>query len=554
MGTLIDLELLNRWGACDYGLRAIAPLLDMGGGVILELDNAEEMAKLAGTNLLDLAGFLYGETRDEQYRVNLTGIDLSGRNLEGADLRGVNFTGANLSNANLTGANMKFAILKDALLVGATMDGANLYESDLTNADLTGASMRDTYLVGATIDGARFVEADLTDSRLFSEEHPPYAIDNFWELFRDVVGLSAVPYEMLSERAKENAARTLGNGYEEFGFLTDTIQETSDGWRDNLSKWLDIDVDEEVHWTYGDYYNSGAHAGAVINDPLDMLDRLPRMQELADWNIEEPSRWSDAAAEVAKEHAEAIGILRKMSYRPKLHIEFSTNGRNHTMRPDSEDFFSEVRYEIEQWFDDMQTKMMDTWLTSAGRNPAFRKVYDVMVGFDPSLSEEYREFAYTLQDYARHYEWYHAQRFWNGRLDADPAVNKKYAIWEKSTEFVSYLIDKNIDITWFMDRAQEMRDLYRQAEDKIEEIVRFAFEKESDRVEPLVEAFCDAIHDIYTDFMMLMGSNLEATYDYYFSEEFAEGESRDLGFLWSSDGEAIIARGVYPAQAEVSNE
>ena len=72
-------------------------------------------------------------------------FNLTGANLRNAWLVGVSLEGASLASANFMGAN-----LTNAVLTGANLTGGNFRNVNFTGANLTGASFSDSNLMGAT--------------------------------------------------------------------------------------------------------------------------------------------------------------------------------------------------------------------------------------------------------------------------------------------------------------------------------------------------------------------------------------------------------------------
>ena len=121
-------------------------------------------------------------------RLELRGIDLSGKSLVNVDLSGLDLSNANLSGADLTGAmladtclqgaNMERAVLESATLRNANLAGANLTEVRATWADFAGANLTGVRALGArcvdatfgdaVLDHADFTGAHLTRAELFS--------------------------------------------------------------------------------------------------------------------------------------------------------------------------------------------------------------------------------------------------------------------------------------------------------------------------------------------------------------------------------------------------
>ena len=96
-------------------------------------------------------------------KINLSGVNLSGINLSGADLSGAYLSDANLRRTNLSGANLSGADLRHANLSGTDLSG-----TDLSDADLSGASLSEiSFLVPEAVPGESVV-ADLSGANLLN--------------------------------------------------------------------------------------------------------------------------------------------------------------------------------------------------------------------------------------------------------------------------------------------------------------------------------------------------------------------------------------------------
>jgi uncharacterized protein YjbI with pentapeptide repeats len=98
---------------------------------------------------------------------DLKGTILQGANLEGADLQGAHLEGADLHEAHLASANLQDAHLERADLRGAILNDANLDNGSLDDADLRGA-----YLNGATLASAHLFKTDLREAQLVRASLP----------------------------------------------------------------------------------------------------------------------------------------------------------------------------------------------------------------------------------------------------------------------------------------------------------------------------------------------------------------------------------------------
>jgi transcription antitermination factor NusA-like protein/uncharacterized protein YjbI with pentapeptide repeats len=146
-------------------------------------DNRPSLAELLRTGRIDE----FNGSRPLRVRLNLEGIDLSGRSLRGAnlynvslkhaDLRGVDFTGAILAGsslelADLTGATFVGCEAQKAFFGGAYLGDATMIYSDFTaamfaDADLSGADCAECMFVESvfersTLPGALFRQCDFS--------------------------------------------------------------------------------------------------------------------------------------------------------------------------------------------------------------------------------------------------------------------------------------------------------------------------------------------------------------------------------------------------------
>ncbi len=134
--------------------------------------------------LLDLlvAGKIdqFNSSRGQRVRVDLFGVDLSGRSLVGVDLSGANLGKSDLTTADLSestlykadldgvdasGANLRSAMVMKARLNEAWLEDADLTGADLSGADLAEANMCRTRGAGLKLVGARMREVDATEAQ-----------------------------------------------------------------------------------------------------------------------------------------------------------------------------------------------------------------------------------------------------------------------------------------------------------------------------------------------------------------------------------------------------
>jgi uncharacterized protein YjbI with pentapeptide repeats len=99
-------------------------------------------------------------------RLDLRGIDFTGKAMDGADLTGCNFSGTQLAGASLVNVELAVAELVGADLSRARLDGIHLFRSGLDQATLTDVSLRSAHLQEMSARGADFRGADLTDADL----------------------------------------------------------------------------------------------------------------------------------------------------------------------------------------------------------------------------------------------------------------------------------------------------------------------------------------------------------------------------------------------------
>ena len=104
-------------------------------------------------------------------RIDLTGVDLSGRDLTGANLTNLSLGGANLRRsilveANLKRVNLKAANLHRTNLSRANLEIAELSDANLSRANLSAAKLESMTAIGANFDFARLVCAELMKTNL----------------------------------------------------------------------------------------------------------------------------------------------------------------------------------------------------------------------------------------------------------------------------------------------------------------------------------------------------------------------------------------------------
>ena len=99
----------------------------------------------------------------------LTGASLLEADLSNSVLVNANFTDSNLKGANLTNALMNDSLLEGASLFGADLSRSGLIDADLSSAILDGSNLTDTLLNGANLSGTSIRNTfTLTRSRLDS--------------------------------------------------------------------------------------------------------------------------------------------------------------------------------------------------------------------------------------------------------------------------------------------------------------------------------------------------------------------------------------------------
>ena len=136
-----------------------------------EARTGEDVEEIDIEGIIEQHG-LWLETRAAQgHRANLEKLDIAGIDLTGKDL-----SNANLRSADLLDAQCAGAIFQSADLRGATLSGAILREADLTVTklrhadlrfcDLTAAILKDADLAGAKLQGVKAQGADFTGANL----------------------------------------------------------------------------------------------------------------------------------------------------------------------------------------------------------------------------------------------------------------------------------------------------------------------------------------------------------------------------------------------------
>ena len=128
-------------------------------------------ADLSETQILDAdlskAKFLHSNLSSVNFaNTDLTDAFFSYANLSMAQFRDIDFTGTRFWYANLTGA-----MLQDAEMVSMDLQGVSLSNANLGRANLSGSILQDVILASAWLDhanlsGATFLRADLSQARL----------------------------------------------------------------------------------------------------------------------------------------------------------------------------------------------------------------------------------------------------------------------------------------------------------------------------------------------------------------------------------------------------
>ena len=104
-------------------------------------DIMEVIYVLSGMKNSKQADFIMDLSKINLSGVNLSGVNLSGVNLSGAILSEADLSSANLQKANLSGADLSSAYLSEASLLGPTLFPEWLAVVDLSGADLSGANL-----------------------------------------------------------------------------------------------------------------------------------------------------------------------------------------------------------------------------------------------------------------------------------------------------------------------------------------------------------------------------------------------------------------------------
>ena len=120
----------------------------------------------ANTDLTD-AFFSYADlSKARFYDVNFTGTVLQFANLTGAMLQDAEMVRQSLHNVSLSDANLGRANLSESILQDAKVDSAWLDGATLTNATFLRADLCRSRLVRADLTGAEFLDANLTGARI----------------------------------------------------------------------------------------------------------------------------------------------------------------------------------------------------------------------------------------------------------------------------------------------------------------------------------------------------------------------------------------------------
>lgn len=96
------------------------------------------------------------EIRQQGYRINLDGVDLSNLNLTEYDLRGMSAVGANFSHSKLDDAQLDMADLTGVVVISASLErvglvGATLYKACISDSNLKGARLNRVIACGMVI-------------------------------------------------------------------------------------------------------------------------------------------------------------------------------------------------------------------------------------------------------------------------------------------------------------------------------------------------------------------------------------------------------------------
>ena len=118
--------------------------------------------------ILDLfrSAYFAKQRRVYNYKVDLSGANLSFAILSKASLSGANLSGADLTYADLSDTNLTSAKLSYTNLSHANLNGANLNDADLSDANLDDAYMLNSNLRNASLRDAKLRSALLSYSDL----------------------------------------------------------------------------------------------------------------------------------------------------------------------------------------------------------------------------------------------------------------------------------------------------------------------------------------------------------------------------------------------------
>ena len=147
---------------------------------------------------VELNKFLF-EIREQGYRLNLDGVDLSHLNLSSCDLRGMSAVGCNFSHAKLTNAKINSADLTGAILISTDLQsvdfsGTILHKSCISNSNLRHALMTRTNICSSVINNVKTDETIATGMITDDVDMQTVLIENLkWNSSGDMVTVLSQP-------------------------------------------------------------------------------------------------------------------------------------------------------------------------------------------------------------------------------------------------------------------------------------------------------------------------------------------------------------------------
>lgn len=151
---------------------------------------------------------------DNEERIPLAGIDLSGANMSGTDLsRYIYFEGEKdrpINGPNLKGANLRGATLCDAVFAYSNMSKAVLHSADISHANLEGAILTEADLSMTTLEGANLRGAHLTGANLLV----PSLVNA--KIFKEVRSHDGIQHELRKQFGQQQTIKSIEDVFEKY--------------------------------------------------------------------------------------------------------------------------------------------------------------------------------------------------------------------------------------------------------------------------------------------------------------------------------------------------